>query len=111
MVRERLKHTGAIGLAALNLIPPPFPFTAFVLAAGALEVKKTMFFVTLALGRLLRFGVESLLAVRYGRRILGWFDSDLFHTVLTVIILTAIAISVVSIVRTFGHRSARRARA
>jgi membrane protein YqaA with SNARE-associated domain len=111
MIRARLKNTGAIGLAALDLIPPPFPFTAFVLAAGALEVKKTTFFVTLTLCRLLRFGVESLLAVWYGRRILGWFDSDLFRTVLTLMILAAIAISVVSIVRTFGRQSARRARA
>jgi len=111
MIRKRLQNTGAIGLAALDLIPPPFPFTAFVLAAGALEVKKTTFFVTLVLCRLLRFGVESLLAVWYGRRILGWFDSNLVHTVLTLIILAAIAISVISIVRTFGRRSAPRARA
>jgi len=111
MIRSRLKNTGAIGLAALDLIPPPFPFTAFVLAAGALEVKTTTFFVTLAVCRLLRFGVESLLAVRYGRRILVWFDSDLFLTILTLIILAAIAVSVVSIVRTFGRRSAPRARA
>jgi membrane protein YqaA with SNARE-associated domain len=111
MIRARLENTGAIGLAALDLIPPPFPFTAFVLAAGALDVKKTTFFATLTLCRLLRFGVESLLAVWYGRRILGWFDSDLFHTVLTLIILAAIAVSVVSIVRTFGRRSAPHARA
>ena len=111
LIRSRLKNTGAIGLAALDLIPPPFPFTAFVLAAGALDVKKTTFFVTLAVCRLLRFGVESLLAVRYGRRILVWFDSDLFLTILTLIILAAIAVSVVSIVRTFGRRSAPRARA
>jgi membrane protein YqaA with SNARE-associated domain len=111
MIRRRLKNTGAIGLAALDLIPPPFPFTAFVLAAGALDVKKTTFFATLILCRLLRFGVESLFAVWYGRRILGWFDSDLFHTGVTLIILAAIAVSVVSIVRTFGRRSAPHARA
>jgi membrane protein YqaA with SNARE-associated domain len=111
MIRARLKNTGAIGLAALDLIPPPFPFTAFVLAAGALEVKKTAFFVTLILCRLLRFGAESLFAVWYGRRILGWFDSDLFRAVVTLIILAAIAVSIVSIVRTFGRRSAPHARA
>src|SRR4029450_1026373 len=111
MIRARLENTGAIGLAALDLIPPPFPFTAFVLAAGALEVKKTTFFATLTLCRLLRFGVESLLAVWYGRRILSWFGSALFHTVFTLIILAAIAVSVVSIVRTFGRRSAPHARA
>src|SRR4030095_17236542 len=102
MVRARRENRGAFGLAVLVLIPPPFPFTAFVLAAGALDVKKTTFFVTLTLCRLLRFGVESLLSVWDCRRILSWFDSDLFHTVLTLIILAAIAVSVVSTIRTFG---------
>ena len=111
MIRARLENTGAIGLAALDLIPPPFPFTAFVLAAGALEVKTITFFVTLTVCRLSRFGVESLLAVWYGRRILGWFDSDLFYTVWTLIVLAAIAVSAVSIVKTFGRRSAPHARA
>ena len=32
-------RSGAIALAVLDLIPPPFPFTPFVLAAGALEVE------------------------------------------------------------------------
>jgi len=110
MVRERLKNTGAIGLAVLDLIPPPFPFTAFVLAAGALEVRQSMFLVTLALCRLLRFGLETALAVVYGRRILGWLESDAVQTTLTLVILAAMAISLISVFKTFGRRSARRAR-
>src|SRR5437870_11300608 len=50
-VRKKIATTGAIGLAILDLVPPPFPFTAFVLAAGALEVRASTFFVTLALTR------------------------------------------------------------
>src|SRR5215211_3289101 len=37
-VRARVKGSGAIGIALLNVIPPPFPFTLFLLAAGALKV-------------------------------------------------------------------------
>src|ERR1700756_5107384 len=37
-VHAKIKRSGAIALAVLDLIPPPFPFTPFVLAAGALEV-------------------------------------------------------------------------
>jgi hypothetical protein len=43
-------------LAALSLVPPPFPFTPNVLAAGALEVKAVTFFSTLAACRFVRFG-------------------------------------------------------
>jgi len=83
-VRARVKQSGAIALAVLDLIPPPFPFTPFVLAAGALEVKARTFFVTLVVCRLLRFGGEAALALVYGDRIVSWFDSDRFHDVVMV---------------------------
>src|SRR5580765_7533890 len=51
-IRARIKRSGALALAVLDLIPPPFPFTPFVLAAGALDVPRSTFFVTLAVCRL-----------------------------------------------------------
>jgi len=94
-----VRKSGAIALAILDLIPPPFPFTLFVLAAGALAVKPRTFFVTLALCLILRFGVEAALAVLYGRRILVWLESDLFHNIVAFFIILAIVLTVVSIVR------------
>ena len=78
-IRKRARERGAIALAVLDLIPPPFPFTPFVLAAGALEVRMSTFFVTLAACRILRFGAEAALAIVYGHRVLSMLDSDLFH--------------------------------
>src|SRR5919109_931174 len=31
-VRKKIRSTGAIAIAILDLVPPPFPFTAFILA-------------------------------------------------------------------------------
>src|SRR5262245_29150465 len=62
-VKSRVHANGAITLALLDLVPPPFPFTACILAAGALEVDRKRFFLTLFFGRCLRFGLESTLAV------------------------------------------------
>ena len=90
---------GSVTLAALSLIPPPFPFTPFVLAAGALEVRRATFFTTFTACRLLRFGLEAALAVRFGRGILQWLDSDIFQTVVTCCIVLAVALTTVSIVR------------
>jgi membrane protein YqaA with SNARE-associated domain len=98
-IRRRVNENGAVALAALDLIPPPFPFTPFVLAAGALEVSARMFFVTLTACRLLRFGLEAALAIVYGRRILGWLDSDLFHDIVSFCIVIAILTTTLSIVR------------
>src|SRR4051812_12369937 len=46
-MRARIRRSGAVALAVLDLVPPPFPFTLFVLAAGALEVQPRLFFGTL----------------------------------------------------------------
>jgi membrane protein YqaA with SNARE-associated domain len=96
-VRARVRESGAIALAVLDLIPPPFPFTPFVLAAGALEVDTRTFFVTLTTCRVLRFGLEAAFALVYGGRILTWLDSDLFHTVVLFFVIIAIALTLVSL--------------
>jgi membrane protein YqaA with SNARE-associated domain len=110
-IRRRVRTSGAIALAVLDLIPPPFPFTVFVLAAGALEVNTTTFFVTLAICRIIRFGAEALLAVFYGPRILGWLESDIFHDVVAGCVVLASVVSLVSIVRLVRTSRPKRRRA
>jgi membrane protein YqaA with SNARE-associated domain len=95
-IRKRVKDTGALTLAALDLIPPPFPFTPFVLAAGALKVSARTFFATLAVCRLFRFGVESWLATRYGEQIIGWMESPWFRGVIGLLILAAVVLTAIS---------------
>jgi membrane protein YqaA with SNARE-associated domain len=98
-VRAKIKTSGAVALAALDLIPPPFPFTPFVLGAGALKVRQSTFFITLAVCRLIRFGAEAALALVYGSRIIARLDSDLFHDLVWVSIAIALVLTVLSIVR------------
>jgi len=110
-IRNRVRNSGAIALAVLDLIPPPFPFTAFVIAAGALEVKPSTFFITLASCRLLRFGVEAALAATYGKRILAWLESDLFQDIATLLIVVAMALTVWSTVHLLHSNRPQKRRA
>jgi membrane protein YqaA with SNARE-associated domain len=98
-IRDRVRNSGAIALAVLDLVPPPFPFTPFVLAAGALEVKASTFFVTLTVCRIFRFGLEAALAQRYGSHILASLDSDLLHAIVSFMIVIAFALTALSMVR------------
>ena len=100
-IRRKVHSAGAIEMAVLDLIPPPFPFTPFILAAGALEVDVVMFFVTLAVCRLLRFGIEALLAAIYGRALLKWFESDIFHNIVIALSVLGLALTGVSIAKLF----------
>jgi len=97
-IQEKLKGS-AVTLAALDLLPPPFPFSAFVLGAGAAKVDRRQFFVTLAVVRLFRFGVEALLGLRYGHYALKWIESEAVERVVTVLVVLAIAAGVFSLRR------------
>lgn len=109
-IRAKIADSGAVALAVLDFIPPPFPFTAFVLAAGALEVNRATFFVTLVGVRIVRFGVEAVLAVYYGRRIIGWMDSDLFHDIVAFVMIAAFVLTALSLVKLIRSTSSHRTR-
>lgn len=110
-IRRKIKKSGAITLAVLDLIPPPFPFTLFVLAAGALEVRARTFFTTLAACRLFRFGIEGALAIVYGRRIVAVLDSDLFHDIVFGCIVLAALLTTISVIRLMKSTRSREHRA
>ena len=95
-VRNRVSHHAGFGVAALAIIPPPFPFTAFVLASGAFGGRAWTFFTTLAAVRGLRFLAEGGLAAVYGRRILTWMESTTFEVIVGVLIVLAVGGTIVS---------------
>lgn len=68
--RERVENLlgtyDLLAIAGAALLPPPFPFKVFNLAAGAFRLKVWRFVVAVALGRLGRFAIEAYLAVTYG---------------------------------------------
>jgi hypothetical protein len=95
-VQSRVSGKAAAGVAVLAIIPPPFPFTALLLASGAFALDPVRFFTTLAGVRLVRFGLESALAARYGHGILGWMESTAFETTVGVLIALAVVGTAVS---------------
>jgi membrane protein YqaA with SNARE-associated domain len=106
-VKRRVSDHAAAGVAALGIIPPPFPFTAFVLASGAFKLNRWSFFTTLAAIRLARFAAEAGLAAIYGRRILVWMESTTFQVIVGTLIVLAVGGTIVSGVALY--RSARHA--
>ena len=108
-VQRRVGHSAAMSIAALGIIPPPFPFTAFVLTSGACRANAWTFFSTLAVVRLARFLLEAGLAARFGRRILVWMQSSVFEAIVGVLIALAVLGTIISGVAVW--RSTRRPRA
>ena len=97
-VKTRVKHAGAFAMALPAALPPPFPLTPFILTCGALGVSRSRLFAVFATMRVLRFGVEALLARRYGKRVIAVLESDWFQLVIGGFIILAIVGTVASAV-------------
>lgn len=88
---------GFLAIAIPAVLPPPMPFKIFVATAGTLEYPRWKFLATVMLARSLRYYVEGILAVYYGRRVLSFLkDNGLvvlsIATAAAVLVLLAYAI-------------------
>jgi membrane protein YqaA with SNARE-associated domain len=111
-VEQRVTNSAAVPVAALGLIPPPFPFTAFVLVSGACRLNPWTFLSVLAVVRALRFAIEAALASHYGRGILAWMESGTFTAAvatLTGLAIVGTIVSAVGVYRSIRGPKARRA--
>lgn len=52
-----------------SILPPPFPFKAFVIAEGATQVPLRTFLIGIFFGRGARYVVEGIFAIRYGNAV------------------------------------------
>lgn len=108
VMRARIAKRGPIVMALPALIPPPFPFTAWVLAAGALDVPRGKFMTTLATARFVRFLAEGIFALFVGRAVVHWVRTPFFQHFIEVLVVVAIAASAWSLYRLF--KTSRRGR-
>ena len=103
------KHAGWT-LVVASLMPPPFPFTAFVAAAAAFRYPRIKLLSFVGVARFVRFAIEGALAVHYGRWIIRQAESPLLDHVMIALIVISIGGSAFSIYqwsegnkRTAGH--------
>ncbi len=110
-IQKRVRGSRAFALAALDLIPPPFPFTPVILVSGALDVKPKPFFLMLGAVRVVRFGAEAVLALFYGGVIVSWLKSETVRTiagVLFALVIAGAAVSIFQLLRSTSRRQASR---
>src|SRR6476619_8663733 len=77
-VEKAYERFGFLAIAIPAILPPPLPFKIFVATAGTLEYPRWKFLLTVMLARSLRYYVEGILAVFYGRRVLVFFRDNGF---------------------------------
>lgn len=68
-IRDRFERQEFLALMVPAMLPPPTPFKLLVFSAGVFEMKPVAFLMAIISGRLVRFGVLSVLVVIFGKEI------------------------------------------
>jgi membrane protein YqaA with SNARE-associated domain len=97
-VSKAFERWGFFAVALPALMPPPFPFLPFLLAAGAMQYSPKKFLGALTVGRGIRYSIVAFLGFHYGRHILRFFN-QFYKPAIAVLIGLAVVGAIISVVQ------------
>jgi membrane protein YqaA with SNARE-associated domain len=96
-VYKTFERWGFWAVAVPALVPPPFPFVPFLLAAGAMQYSRKKFLAALALGRMVRYTIVAGLGALYGNHIVRFF-AQYYKPALALLIALAVLGAILTVV-------------
>jgi membrane protein YqaA with SNARE-associated domain len=96
-IERKVKEHGGIAIATAALMPPPFPFTPFIIGAAALQYPRRRMLIIVAICRSVRFTTEAGLAVLYGRSLIRMAQAPWLQNSILVLVAISMIGSVASI--------------
>jgi membrane protein YqaA with SNARE-associated domain len=99
-VYRTFERWGFWAVAVPALLPPPFPFVPFLIAAGALQYSREKFLGALTLGRLVRYSIVAGLGALYGTHIVRFF-SRYYKPALIILIGLAVVGGMLTLIQYF----------
>jgi membrane protein YqaA with SNARE-associated domain len=109
-LKGKIEKRGVWAMFFAAILPPPFPFTAAIAAASALQIARRGMLTAVFAGRLVRFTAESLLALYFGRRLLRYLRSDYVEYVVFVLIAVAVVGAFITVRKWIRARPRRESR-
>jgi membrane protein YqaA with SNARE-associated domain len=101
---KAFERWGFAAVAIPAVLPPPFPFLPFLLAAGAMQYSWKKFLAALTLGRGIRYTIGAWLGFHYGRHILRFFDRY-SKPAIAVLIALAVIGTVLTLIQYLRYRN------
>jgi len=95
---KAFERWGFAAVAVPALMPPPFPFVPFLLAAGAMQYSPKKFLGALTLGRGVRYSIGAFLGFHYGRHILRFFN-QYYKPAMAILIGLAVIGAILSLIQ------------
>lgn len=100
-LKSKMENKAGVTVFLATLMPPPFPFTPAVMTASALQTPRNNLLIAVFAGRLLRFGIEAVLALYFGRQLIAWINSDVLAYFVYALVGIAIVLSTLSLIKWF----------
>lgn len=112
--RDRIKHWAEehslLSVALPALLPPPAPLMPFLIAAGALKMPKSRYYLSFTISRFVRHGLFAWLGMHYGRKIMPVYErfADQYGWILLVLVWGSVVFGIVYAVMKLRSRRAPR---
>ena len=97
-LRKKIENKAGITVFVATVLPPPFPFTPVVMTASALQCSRGKLFGAVFMGRLMRFTIEALLALYFGRQLISFIRSEVVTYVVYGLIALGAVLSTLSLI-------------
>ncbi|MDQ6699419.1 MAG: hypothetical protein M3Z36_04455 [Acidobacteriota bacterium] len=96
-VKRKVARKAGPALALASVMPPPFPFTPFVIVLAALQYPRSKLLGIIAAARTVRFVAEGFLAIWLGGRILKMAQEPVVQGTIVALVVISMAGSAYSI--------------
>jgi len=106
IIYERFEKRGYLTVFTGSILPPPFPFSPVVMAAGVMQYPRQKFFSALLAGRGARFLAVAFLGRVYGQQMIGFFSRH-YRTLLYVLISVVVMAGIGALVYFIWYRPSR----
>jgi membrane protein YqaA with SNARE-associated domain len=97
-VSKVFERWGFFAVAIPALLPPPFPFVPFLIAAGAGQYSPKKFLAALTVGRGIRYSIAAFLGYHYGRHILRFFN-QYYKPAVGILVALAVIGAILSLIQ------------
>ena len=96
-IYKYFEKRGFLTVLAGSMLPPPFPFSPVVMAAGVMQYPRKKFLSALFTGRTTRFLIEAFLGRVYGQQMIAFFSRH-YRPLLYVLIAVLVTAGVGTVV-------------
>jgi uncharacterized membrane protein YdjX (TVP38/TMEM64 family) len=92
-IYQQFEKRGYLTVFTGSILPPPFPFSPVVMAAGVMQYPRKKFLSALLAGRASRFLAVAFLGRVYGQQMIGFFSHHyrtLLYVLISVVVIAGI---------------------